>query len=137
MGEALESADEELRDLAERAEAADEGTGFLLRKQYRQRLSERLQLRRSAVADEVREAIEPHAEVLRSGGGSGVLADDGDVELETVAECSLLPAADRESAIGDALEPDAEHEAYEVDYTGPWPLYGFAPDIGERGDDGA
>ena len=130
--------DAELRDLAERAESASEGTGFLLEKQYDQRLAERLAERRAALEERLREAVEPHVEELRrSGGGSGLLNDEGEAERETVASLSLLADRERETAIGDAIEPFAEQEAYEVKYTGPWPPYSFAPEIGEDGDGGA
>lgn len=137
MAEELLEEDEELRELADRAESASEGTGFLLQKQYSQRLSEQLELRRSVVEEQLYESIEPHVEELqRTGGSSGVLADEEDAEFESVAELSLLADGDRETDIGDALEPFAAREAYEVEYTGPWPPYSFAPAIGEGTDGG-
>jgi len=136
VGEEFLEADDELQALAERAEEASEGTGFLLEKQYDQRLSELLERRRAAVEAEFFEAVEPHAvAVVRSGGGSGVLATDQDGDLETVAELSLLADREDEEAVGDALEPFAERNAYEVKYTGPWPPYSFAPEFGDRADD--
>ena len=132
VSESLLEDDEELRELAERAESASEGTGFLLEKQYNQRLSEQLERRRAAVEKQLYEAVEPHAvDVPRSGGGSGMLSGEGDAALETVAELSLLASDEEEGAIGDALEPFAARDAYEVKYTGPWPPYSFAPAIGD------
>lgn len=137
VAEALLAEDDELRELADRAESASEGTGFLLQKQYSQRLAEQLEVRRSVVEEELYGAIEPHVEELRpTGGGSAVVADEAEAELETVAELSLLAERDREDDVGDALEPYAERDAYEVTYTGPWPPYSFAPEVGEGEGDG-
>lgn len=130
-------ADGELRELAARAETADEGTGFLLQKQYQQRLSERLEQHKGTVEEQLHEAIEPHAvELQRSGGASVLSEDDDDAGTETVADLSLLADEADEEAIGDALEPYADHDAYEVSYTGPWPPYSFAPEIGDGGVEG-
>jgi hypothetical protein len=137
MAEALLEEDEELRELADRAESASEGTGFLLQKQYSQRLSERLERRRSVVEEELLEAIEPCVEELQqTGGGPGVLTDDEDAEFESIAELSLLAEAEREGDVGDALEPYADRDAYEVKYTGPWPPYSFVPAIGDGAGEG-
>lgn len=131
VAEELREGDDELREMAERAEAADEGTGFLLQKQYQQRLSERLEQRRAAVEEELYRGIEPHSvELQRTGGASVLSEEDDDGGTETVADLSILADADDEEAIGDALEPYAEHDAYEVSYTGPWPPYSFTPEIG-------
>lgn len=131
----LREADDELRAMAERADAAEEGTGFLLRKQYQQRLTEHLEQHRAAVEEELYEGIEPHAVQLQRSGGASVLSGDDDGDTETVADLSVLADADDEAAIGDALEPYAEQDAYEVSYTGPWPPYSFAPEIGTDADE--
>ena len=136
IADELLEADDDLRGMAQRAEAAEEGTGFLLQKQYQQRLSERLEQRRAAVEEGLYEGIEPHAvELQRSGGASLLSDDDDDGTTETVADLSILADADNEEAIGDALEPYADHDAYEVSYTGPWPPYSFAPEIGADEDE--
>lgn len=136
IADELLEADDELQELAARAEAADEGTGFLLQKQYQQRLSERLEQHRGAVEEQIHDAIEPRAVELQRSGGASVLSGDDDAGTETVADLSILADADDEEAIGDALEPYAEHGAYEVSYTGPWPPYSFAPEIGDGGAEG-
>lgn len=136
IADELLEADDELQEMAERAAAADEGTGFLLQKQYQQRLSERLEQRRGAVEGQLYEAIEPHAVELQRSGGASVLSEGEDGSTKAVADLSLLADTDDEEAIGDALEPYAEHDAYEVSYTGPWPPYSFAPEIGDGGAEG-
>jgi hypothetical protein len=133
-------ADDELREMAERADSADEGTGFLLEKQYQQQLSERVEAHRSAVEAQLHEDVEPYAVERQRSGRASMLSegDEDDGETETVADLSILADREDETAIGDALEPFAEHDAYEVSYTGPWPPYSFAPEIGAEigADDG-
>lgn len=136
IADELLEADDELQEMAERAAAADEGTGFLLQKQYQQRLSERLEQRRGAVEGQLYEAIEPHAVELQRSGGASVLSEGEDGSTKAVADLSLLADTDDEEAIGDALDPYAEHDAYEVSYTGPWPPYSFVPEIGDGGAEG-
>lgn len=129
--------DEELQELATRTEEAGEGTSYLLEKQYEQRLNERLEERRDAVAGTLYELVKRHAiEIQRSGGGGGsdVVAREVDDELDSVVQFSVLAPRENEEAIGENLETIAERPAYEVRYTGPWPPYSYAPQIG--GDDG-
>lgn len=137
IADAVLEADDDLRELAERAESADEGTGFLLEKQYRQQLSERLEGERTAIEEQLYDELERHAvEIGRAGGASVLDEDEEEGGMETVADLSLLAEADREEAIGEVLERYAAEDAYEVSYTGPWPPYSFAPEIGTGEADG-
>lgn len=126
--------DDDLRELAERVEDASEGTGFLLESQYETRLAERVEARRSEVEADLVERLGPHAvELQHAGDGPGVFSgsgDEGDGDLQRVTQVSLLAAREDETAIGDVLEPVAEASHREVRYTGPWPPYSFAPEIG-------
>jgi hypothetical protein len=129
--EAVLEEDEELQELATRTEEASEGTGYLLEKQYEQRLNERLQERRDAVAETLYQRVEPHAvELQRSGGGSGVISSGTDDELDRVVQLSVLAPRENEEAIGEELESIAGRSDHEVRYTGPWPPYSYAPQIG-------
>lgn len=128
--------DEELRELATRTEEASEGTSYLLEKQYEQQLNERLQERRDAIAETLYELIEPHTvEIQRSSGsgGSNVVAREADDELDRVVQLSVLAPRGNEETIGEQLETIAERPAHEVRYTGPWPPYSYAPQIGGDG----
>lgn len=131
MRETVLEGDEELRELAARTEEASEGTGYLLEKQYEQRLNERLQERRDAVAETLYGLVEPHAvEIQRSDGGSNVVSTETDDELDRVVQISVLAPRENEEAIGEALEEINGRPAHEVRYTGPWPPYSYAPQIG-------
>ena len=136
VSEVVLEEDEELRELAARTDDASEGTGFLLEKQYQQRLAERLERRREELAETLYDGIETYADEIQrsgsgSGGGSDLLSTDGEDGLETVVQLSVLANSDHEEAIGEALEPIAERPNHEVRYTGPWPPYSYAPSIGE------
>ncbi|MBZ6494043.1 gas vesicle protein GvpL [Natrinema longum] len=141
--EALIERDDRLRELDEQIGDSQEGTAFLLEKQFEQRLTElRAARRESLTADLERrlatEAREVHA-LERSpsaklsndvaGSGSETDADDG----ETLCRLTLLAHEDDEEAIGSILDDVAANEGLEVRFTGPWPPYTFAPELG--GDD--
>ena len=137
VGEAVREEDEELRELAARVEEASEGTGFLLEKQYQQQLDEGLERRRQRLEERLRERIGPYVvEMQRASGGSDLLSTEGNGGLETAAELSVLADGDHEESIGEALEPIDERPDHEVRYTGPWPPYSYAPQIGGGGVDG-
>lgn len=142
VAERAREEDGELRQLAARVESASEGTGFLLQKQYDQRLAGRLRERSERLESALFERVEPHAVDVRvAGGGSSsrVAADAADAasddELETAVRLTLLADGDREQRIGEELEAFAERPDLDVRYTGPWPPYSFAPDVdaGEEG----
>jgi hypothetical protein len=124
--------DEDLRELAARVEDASEGTGFLLESQYETRLAERVEARRSEVEADLVERLDSHAvELQHAGDGAGVFSGSGgDDDLQRVTRLSLLADREAEGAIGEELEPFAEEPHQEVRYTGPWPPYSFAPEIG-------
>ncbi|WP_331236521.1 gas vesicle protein GvpL [Natronorarus salvus] len=126
--------DEELRSLADRIDAANEGTAHLLGKQYERQVSSRVGERRSALADRLVDRLAEHAheiEVLERrpavvDAASGVGKERGD----SVVRVSLLADEASEGAIGDVLEEFAAEAHLSVSYTGPWPPYSHAPAIG-------
>lgn len=147
--ETLIESDDRLRELEERIGNADEGTAYLLEKKFDERLAERRAARRESLTAGVQERLtgevrEVHAlerspnaslneEVTgssaRSSGDAG--GSDGG---ETLCRLTLLAHEDDESAIGSILDDVAATDGLEVRFTGPWPPYTFAPELG--GDDG-
>ncbi|OLZ40706.1 gas vesicle protein GvpFL [Natrinema saccharevitans] len=144
---ALIDRDDRLRELAERIADAEAGTAFLLEKQFDQRLTELRAARRESVTADLRERLataarEVHAlerspsaglsdDLAGSGAGaSESKADDG----ETLARLTLLAHEDDEGAIGSVLDDVAAIDGLEVRFTGPWPPYTFAPELGGDGD---
>lgn len=124
MRERIAGSDPEAEDIANRVESASDGTAFLLEKQLQRSVSDRLRERRSTLANELIDAIEPHVEEMEST-GSG--------ESDTVVEVSVLAESRQEDALGDALERFAKRDDIGIEFTGPWPPYSFAPGI--DGDD--
>lgn len=132
--ESLRDEDPQLRELAARVEEAESGTGYLLESQLEQRLAERLAERAEQLEDDLVAGIEPYAvEVRRSDADARLLSADEETDLETAVQLSVFAVDDHEEQIGEALEPLADRPGYEVRYTGPWPPYTHAPDVG--GDD--
>ncbi|WP_455449564.1 gas vesicle protein GvpL [Natrinema thermotolerans] len=149
---ALIERDDRLRDLDERIADAEEGTAFLLEKQFDQRLTELRAARRESVTADLQERLAAEAREVHAlerspsaglsddvaGGGSdsnasaGRDADDG----ETLARLTLLAHEDDEGAIGSVLDDVAATDGLEVRFTGPWPPYTFAPELGGDGTDG-
>ncbi|PSQ09202.1 gas vesicle protein GvpFL [Halobacteriales archaeon QS_5_70_15] len=132
----LSAEDEELSELRRKRDDASEGTGFLIEKQYEQRLGRLVESaldeeaaaladRLCDVAAEVR-PVERTASPLGEGRGA-----NGDEERTSLA---VLAAEEREGEIGDVLDEVAARPEVEVRFTGPWPPYSFAPAIGDGGD---
>lgn len=131
----IEDDDEELADLGSRIDESSEGTGYLLEKQYEQRLSERLQGWRDDLAGSLYGRVAEHAAAIETVGSNTTLlgaegAGETDDEFETVVQLSVLAPASSEGAVGDILEEFVEREGFDVRYTGPWPPYSHAPTIG-------
>ncbi|QLG48085.1 gas vesicle protein GvpL [Natrinema halophilum] len=136
--------DERLRELDERIGDSEEGTAFLLEKQFDQRLSELRVARRESLtadlkgrlAEDAREvhALEraPNASLADDvAGGSGSTGEtDTPDDGETICRLTLLAHEDDEEAIGSILDDVAANEGLEVRFTGPWPPYTFAPELG-------
>lgn len=132
----LSTEDDELSDLRRKRDNASEGTGFLIEKQYEQRLrglvESRLDEEASVLADRLRDVAAEVRPVERTASplGEGRGADE-DEERTSLA---VLAAEEREGEIGDVLDEVAARPEVEVRFTGPWPPYSFAPAIGEGGD---
>ena len=132
----LSTEDDELSELRRKREEASEGTGFLIEKQYEQRLrglvESRLEEETAALTDRLRDVATEVREVDRTASplGEGRTAD----EDEHRTSIAVLAAEEREGEIGDLLDEVAAQSDAEVRFTGPWPPYSFAPTIGDGGD---
>lgn len=133
--------DDELVDLTSRINDAGKGTGYLLEKQYKQQLSDRLADRRTALAQTLRERIADQAKAIETLDTTSMLlenthtdnssSDESEQTTESVVTLSVLAARRNQDAIGDVLSEFASDPALSVTYTGPWPPYSHAPTIGE------
>jgi hypothetical protein len=141
LDDELEGEDARLNDLKADIEEAASGASFLLEKQYDQRLSELKRTRRHERATTLEDRLADLArEVHDLGQQRTELLDDGEseeksTEAETVnkrtqARFAVLAHEDREDAIGDALDEIASEPGVTIRFTGPWPPYTFAPEIG-------
>lgn len=130
----LEAEDPQLRDLADRIEGATNGTGFLLERQYDQRLAELKRARRVEQADRLERRLADLArEVHRQDSGGGAIDDEelsDEPRTYPLARLTMLAHEDREEAIGDVLDDVAARPGVSVRFTGPWPPYTFAPELG-------
>ncbi|SEP85580.1 gas vesicle protein GvpL [Natrinema salaciae] len=142
--DALIEHDDRLRELDEQIDDAEEGTAFLLEKQFDQRLTELRSARRESLTADLEERLAAEAREVHAlerspsaalsddvaGSGSGAGESDG----ETLSRLTLLAHEDDEEAIGSILDDVAANEGLEVRFTGPWPPYTFAPELGGDGD---
>nr|WP_243637891.1 GvpL/GvpF family gas vesicle protein [Natrarchaeobius chitinivorans] len=160
--ETLVERDDRLQELEAKIDDAGEGTAYLLETQFDRRLEERRASRRESIAGDLERRLdevarEVHAlersktatlsdEVTSESGGSATNRDDdaGDDRAsegtrrpdETVARLTLLAHEDDEAAIGSILDDVAATDGLEVRFTGPWPPYTFAPELGGRDSSG-
>lgn len=141
--ESLIERDERLRELDDQIADSGDGTAFLLEKKYEKRLAELRAARREALTADLKERLAAQAREVHalersptasladdvSGGSSG-----GESDGETLCRLTLLAHEDDEGAIGSILDDVAANEGLEVRFTGPWPPYTFAPELGGDGD---
>lgn len=135
--EALIEHDERLRELDEQMSGSEDGTAFLLEKQFDQRLTEVRANRRESITADLQTRIDEHArevhalERTASASISDDIADAGEMDDgETLCRLTVLAHEADESAIGSVLDDVAAHDGLEVRFTGPWPPYTFAPELG-------
>ena len=145
LEDGLEATDDRLADLAARIDEASSGTGFLLRKQYDQRLAELKRARReersaaleerlASLAREVHRVDESRSSLVTGETTADSNPDtnpgtDSEAETHTQARLTVLAHEEREAAIGEMLDEVAAEPGITVRFTGPWPPYTFAPEI--------
>ena len=139
--EALIERDDRLRELADQIDDSGEGTSFLLEKKLEQRLTELRAARRESITDDLRARIADVAREVHSleRSPSASLSDDvvdgDDRDGETLCRLTVLAHEDDEEAIGSILDDVADNDGLEVRFTGPWPPYTFAPELGGDADE--
>ncbi|MXV61437.1 gas vesicle protein GvpFL [Natronorubrum sp. JWXQ-INN-674] len=137
--DALIDRDERLRELDAQIGDSEEGTAFLLEKKFDQRLTELRAARRESITADLQDRLAEHAREVHSlerspsASLSDELADDAAGDGETLSRLTLLAHEDDEAAVGSVLDDVAAHDGLTVKFTGPWPPYTFAPELG--GDD--
>jgi hypothetical protein len=125
--------DPELSDIQHRIEQSGDGTGFLLEKQFDQRLRELRRQREAALAERLVDRLGCHSEQLTERPVQSDAAASLGIELDSdaVTQIALLAPPAAESALGSTLDEIAETPGVDVRFTGPWPPYTFAPQISE------
>lgn len=130
--ETIVDKDDRLRELRQRKQQSGAGKTFLLEKQYDHRLRELRRKRQAELAEQLEEAIAPVVNALVEQDTNTPLYDEhSSVEKERIVRFAVLADEDDETALGDQLDTIVEHEGVEIRFTGPWPPYTFAPNIGE------
>ncbi|MDJ1431719.1 gas vesicle protein GvpL [Halostagnicola sp. A-GB9-2] len=141
--ERLIERDEQLADLRERIDDSGSGTAHLLEKQYDQRVKQLRADRRESVEADLRVRIDEHVrEVHALERSPAATLEDGSEDSaepsldsgETLCRFTVLAHEDDESAVGSVLDDVASNPGFAVKFTGPWPPYTFAPELG--GEDG-
>jgi arsenate reductase-like glutaredoxin family protein len=125
--------DPELSDIRRRIEQSGDGTGFLLEKQFDQRLRELRQERETTLKQSLVDRLDCHSEQLTERPVQSDAADSLGIDLDSdaVTQIALLAGPAAESAVGSTLDEITETPGVDVRFTGPWPPYTFAPEISE------
>jgi hypothetical protein len=123
--------DAELRELARRTEEATSGTGYMIQKQYEQRLRERERDRRSDLTEALLEAVDPVVvETVELSTDNSRIVESREEDLDRVARLGVLTHEDDEETLGNQLDEVAAIDTVTIRFTGPWPPYAFAPEFG-------
>lgn len=128
----LAEEDERLAELNDRRESAAEGRAFLLEKQFQQALRGRAERRHAETVESISDRLREVATEVRAVDRTpSALAQEGDTGDEKLHEmlAVLAPVAD-EADVGDRLDAFADRPGVEIRFTGPWPPYTFAPELG-------
>ena len=132
LADRLTAADDRLQELSERKAETEEGTSFLVGKQYDKRLSELVREHRRREADQLADRLDEHATEMRRLGqnrnASMLGVDAGETGDST--RFAVLAPVEREDDIGAILDDVAAEDGVEVRFSGPWPPYTFAPELG-------
>ncbi|WP_224447728.1 gas vesicle protein GvpL [Haloprofundus salilacus] len=134
LTETVQASDEKLGELAETLESSSEGTSFLVQKQYDKRLSELVYAEREERVAALAERLDPLVDEMEELGRPSVSLDDaGDSEGGPSFRVAVLAPEENEIPIGDVLDDvEADPATTEVQYTGPWPPYTFAPSLDDE-----
>ncbi|KDE59789.1 gas vesicle protein GvpFL [Halostagnicola sp. A56] len=132
--------DGRLADLRDRIDDSSSGTAHLLEKQYEQRVGQLRANRRETVESDLRNRLDERAREVHAlerspsatlgDGSTGSTKPAGIDDGETLCRFTVLAHEDDESAVGSVLDDVAENPGFAVTFTGPWPPYTFAPELG-------
>lgn len=129
----VREADDRLQEINQQRAETGEGTQFLLDTQYEERLTEVLETKKASLRDRLTDAIDDTARQVTSHTAVPSLKElDGlDDDTEWVARIAVLADKSDETELGAHLDDIAVHPGVEIEFTGPWPPYSFAPDFAE------
>lgn len=123
--------DDRLQGLQQRKQQAGAGKAFLVEKQYDKRLRELKQERRSELTALLQEAVSPIVNELTEQESRSQLTDaNSSADSEQVVRLAVLADETEEAALGDRLDELVEQNGVKIKFSGPWPPYTFAPEIG-------
>jgi|APHM01.1.fsa_nt_gi Gas vesicle synthesis protein GvpL/GvpF. len=121
--------DETLRELAQRRDAASEGTEYMIERQYQRHLDDRVRSRENELTAALVDAVDPvvvdsveldPADSQRGGEES---------DLDQVTRLTVLADESAEGTLGERLDEIAARDGLTVRFTGPWPPYAFTPEF--------
>lgn len=126
--------DDRLQELQQRQQQAGSGKQFLLQKQHKKRIQELKQDQRTDLVAQLKESISPVVNELAEQNSRPALSDETELpgEQEQIMRVAVLADEDAETALGERLDRVVEQDGVEIRFTGPWPPYTFAPDIGSE-----
>jgi len=122
--------DDRLGELDTEIEGSDEGEAFLLEKERENRLRELEAAHRESLTTALEEAVDPIVEDRIEQDDVPTSLQPETDEGEVVSRLAVLARQEDEEELGDALDEVVERDGVAIKFTGPWPPYTFAPDIG-------
>jgi len=129
----VQGEDDQLQEISRQRDEEGEGTQFLLDKQYEERLAEVLETKKASIQERLSEAVGDTARQVTNHTAVPSLEElDGkDDDTEWVARIAVLADESDEAGLGAHLDNFAVHPGVEIEFSGPWPPYSFAPEFVE------
>lgn len=132
LADQLARGDDRLAELRDERENANEGTAFLLEKQYEQEVRGLTERRHRSEMESLADSLRDFATDVRAVDRPAVgIGDERAAAEDEHRDTLAVLAPERQSGdIGDLLDEHAAQPGVEIRFTGPWPPYTFAPELG-------
>lgn len=128
--EKIVETDKQLQEIKRRKANSNAGKKFMLEKQWSNRLRECISNRKSELQELLKKQMMPVIVDDAIQENVDIKGEDTQTEYHSVVNFSVLADETDETALGKRLDTVSEERGVTIRFTGPWPPYTFAPELG-------